>query len=105
LPFAEQAVQHDPTSFPARNALGRLLLELEQTDRAIKELETGVKLAPDSPEMRFALARAYSRAGRKNEATKERAEFMRLDKLRRARREGLRSPIPAESGQTPSNPQ
>jgi tetratricopeptide (TPR) repeat protein len=99
LTFAEQAVQYDPNSFPARNALGRLLLELAQTDRAVKELETGVKLAPESPEMRFALARAYSRAGRKNEASRERAEFIRLDKLRRAHREGLRSPIPAESGQ------
>jgi tetratricopeptide (TPR) repeat protein len=101
LPFAEQAAQLDPNSFPARNALGRILLESGQTERAIKELETGVKLAPDSPEMHFALARAYSRAGRKNEAAKERAEFIRLDKIRRAQREGLQSPIPAEPGQTP----
>jgi len=105
LPFAEQASQLDPNSFPARNALGRILLELGQIERAIKELETGVKLAPDSPEMHFALARAYSRAGRKAEAAKERAEFMRLDKIRRAQREGLQSPIPAEPSQTPSNPQ
>jgi len=105
LPYAEQAAQLDPNSFPARNALGRILLELGQTERAIKELETGVKLAPDSPEMHFALARAYSRAGRKSEAAKERAEFMRLDKIRRGQREGLTSPIPAEPGHPPSNPQ
>ncbi len=104
LPFAEQAAQIDLASFPARNALGRILLELGETDRAIKELETGVKLAPDSPEMRFALGRAYSRAGKKVEAARERAEFIKLDKLRRARRDAPQSPIPPEPGQTPSNP-
>jgi tetratricopeptide (TPR) repeat protein len=104
LIFAEQAVEIDPNSFPSRNALGRILLELGQTERAIKELEAGVKLAPHSPEMRFALARAYSRAGRKTEAAKERAEFIRLDKLRNTQREGLPAPLPAESGQTPSIP-
>lgn len=102
LPFAEQAVAIDPNSFPVRNALGRLLLEAGQTERAIKELEIGVKIAPDSPEMRFALARAYSKAGRKAEAAKEREEFIKLDKIRRARREGPPANIPAtDSGQTP----
>jgi tetratricopeptide (TPR) repeat protein len=105
LPYAERAAQLDPNSFPARNALGRILLELGQTERAIIELETGVKLAPESPEMHFALARAYSRASRKSEAAKERAEFMRLDKIRRGQREGLQSPIPADPRQPPSNQQ
>jgi tetratricopeptide (TPR) repeat protein len=101
LPYAEQAVQLDPNSFAAHNALGRILLELEQTDRAIKELEAGMKLAPDSPEMHFALARAYSKAGRKPEATKARNEFMRLDKLRRSQRESQVGPTAPE---TPGNP-
>jgi Flp pilus assembly protein TadD len=54
--------------YAARNVLGRVLLEVGQTDRAIKELEEGVRLAPGSREMHFALARAYTRAGRKQEA-------------------------------------
>lgn len=88
LPYAEESVRLDPRSFAARNALGRSLLELGQTERAIRELETGVKLAPDSPDMHFALARAYARAGRKPEAARARAEFQRLDRIRRAALEG-----------------
>ena len=84
----------EPGSFAARNALGRILLELDQTARAIQELETGMKLAPDSPETCYALARAYARAGRKQEADRARAEFNRLDKLRRSLRE-----VPAGASQ------
>jgi len=78
LPLAERAVQLDPKMYPARNVLGRLLIELGQIDRAIKELEEGVKLAPSSPEMHFALARAYTRAGRKQDADRERDTFKAL---------------------------
>lgn len=105
LPLAEQAVQIDPNSFPARNALGRLLLELGQTERAIKELEAGVKLAPDSPEMHFALARAYSKAGRKTEAAHERAEFLKLDRMRRAQHERVPSAgAPTEGARKAAQP-
>ena len=89
LAYAEEAVKLAPQLFAAHNALGRILLEIGQTDRAIKELELGAKQAPDSPEMYFALARAYSKAGRKADADRARAEFMRLDKLRRANKENL----------------
>lgn len=61
--------------YPARNVLGRVLLELGQIDRAVKELEEGVRLAPSIPEMHFALARAYSRAGRRQDADREREIF------------------------------
>ncbi len=88
LPYAEEAVRLDPRSFAARNALGRSLLETGQTDRAIRELEIGLQLAPDSPDMHFALARAYARAGRKQEAARARAEFQRLDRIRREALEG-----------------
>jgi hypothetical protein len=50
-----------------------------------------VKLAPDSPEMHFALARAYTRAGRKQEAARARENFQRLDKLYRTQRDGPQS--------------
>jgi tetratricopeptide (TPR) repeat protein len=83
LPWAEKAVQLSPNLFPARNALGRILLDLGQVDRAIKELEAGVKLAPDSPEMHYALARAYTRAGRREDAAREREIFQRLEKSNR----------------------
>jgi tetratricopeptide (TPR) repeat protein len=100
-PYAEQAVKLDPSAFAARNALGRILLELGQTTRAIEELETGLKLAPDSPETCYALARAYTRAGRKQEANRARAEFNRLDKLRRGLREGQAAGSPAADSRVP----
>ncbi len=96
LPYAEQAVELAPRSFAAREAVGRLLLELGETQRAILELETGVKLAPDSPDAAYALARAYARAGRKEDAARMRAEFNRLDEMRRALTEGSQSAHEAE---------
>lgn len=88
LPYAEEAARLAPELFATHNALGRILLETGETERAIKELELGVKQASDSPEMYFALARAYARAGRPQDAAKARAEFAWLEKLRRAQREG-----------------
>jgi len=78
LPLAEKAVQLAPKMFPARNVLGRVLLELGQLDRAIKELEEGTRLAPNSPEMHYALGRAYRRAGREADAKREVALFQKL---------------------------
>ena len=78
LPLAEKAVQLAPKLYAARNVLGRVLLEVGQVERSIKELEEGVKLAPSSPEMHFALARAYTRAGRKADAARERETFKKL---------------------------
>lgn len=89
LPYAEAAVKLAPDLFATHNALGRILLEVGQTARAIQELELGVKQAPTSPEMHFALARAYAKAGRKADADRARADFMRLDKIRRAGKENM----------------
>ena len=63
-PWAQQAVDTAPTDFARRRALGQVLFELGDTAGAIEQLERGVKLAPDSPSLRFVLARAYQKAGR-----------------------------------------
>jgi predicted Zn-dependent protease len=78
LPLAEKSAQLAPKMYQARNILGRVLLELGQVDRAIKELEEGVRLQPSSPEMHFALAKAYTRVGRKQDADRERELFKQL---------------------------
>ena len=91
LPWARQAVTAAPNAFPARKALGQALLETGDIDGAIKELQTGITLAPDSPGLHFTLARAYQRAGRLEEATRERNEFTRLDRLARTQRSGAQS--------------
>ena len=103
LPLAERAVQLEPKMYPARNVLGRVLLELGQLDRSIKELEEGVRLAPSSPEMHFALARAYTRAGRKKDADREREIFRTLqDKEKQQDNPANTGSAPNQNTQKPS---
>ena len=90
-PWAERIIQLDPGNFAGRRALGQVLLETGDTVESIKQFETGVRLAPDSPSLHFMLARAYQKAGRQEEAERERAEFLRLDRLVRSQRQGARA--------------
>ena len=91
LPCAQQAAALVPNAFPAHKALGQALLDTGDVDGAIKELLIGIKLAPDSPGLHFTLARAYQRAGRNEDAAREREEFTRLDRLARTERSGSQS--------------
>jgi predicted Zn-dependent protease len=91
LPWAERAVAAAPNAFAARKVLGQALLETGDVDGSIKELLTGIKLAPESPGLYYTIARAYQRAGRLDDAEKARAEFTRLDKLARTQRTGAQS--------------
>jgi tetratricopeptide (TPR) repeat protein len=90
-PWAEQAATDDPGNFVAHRAMGQVLLETGDVEGAVRELEAGVKIAPDSPAMRFALARAYRRAGRAADADREQAKFIELDRLVRTQRTGAQS--------------
>ena len=90
-PHAEKAAELAPSLFVAHHALGRILFETGDADQAIQSLETAMKLAPDSPEVRFSLARAYAKAGRSEDAARERAEFLRLDQARQTIRSGPKS--------------
>jgi Flp pilus assembly protein TadD len=49
--------------------------------RAVEELETARRLAPNEPRIHFTLSRAYARAGRKAEADQSRETFVRLNKI------------------------
>jgi tetratricopeptide (TPR) repeat protein len=80
LPAAEKAVTLVPDVPAGRLVLGRALLDLERTDDAIVQLERAAALAPESAEVHFTLSRAYQRAGRTEDATREREEFLRLEK-------------------------
>jgi tetratricopeptide (TPR) repeat protein len=91
LPFARQAVEAAPKAFPARKALGQALLETGDVEGAIRELETGIELAPESPGLHFTVARAYQRAGRQDDAARARNEFTRLDRIARTQRSGAQS--------------
>jgi tetratricopeptide (TPR) repeat protein len=91
LPWAKRAAAAAPNAFPARKALGQALLETGDIDGAIRELQAGIKLAPESPGLHFQLARAYQRAGRLEDAARAREEFTRLDRLARTQRSGPQS--------------
>jgi tetratricopeptide (TPR) repeat protein len=88
--YAEKAVAAEPEFFAAHNALGRALLELDQVDRAIVELETAARLAPNSVQTYFSLARAYQKAGRTEDVKRARETFTRLDAALKAEREKTR---------------
>ena len=90
-PWAQKIVDLDPRDFAGRRALGQVLLETGDTGGSIAQLETGVRLAPDSPSMRFMLARAYQKAGRQEDAQRERTEFLRLDRIIRSKRQGVQA--------------
>ncbi len=76
--YGEKAVKAAPADFSAHVVLGRALLASDDAARAANELEQAVRLAPGSPEAHFSLGTAYARLGRKDDATREQAEFKRL---------------------------
>jgi tetratricopeptide (TPR) repeat protein len=86
--LAREVVAQTPGSFAGHLALGRALLELDRVGEAIPALERAVALAPESPQSHYSLALAYRRAGRTDDATRERKEFERLDALNRDREGG-----------------
>jgi tetratricopeptide (TPR) repeat protein len=88
LRWATQSVRNAPQSFVGRRVLGQIKLDLNDIAGAITELETAAKLEPDSPSVRYTLARAYQRAGRAADAKRERAEFLRLERLQQEQRGG-----------------
>jgi tetratricopeptide (TPR) repeat protein len=91
LSWATQAEAAAPDDFAARKVLGQALLDTGDADGAIAQLQAGIKLAPESPSLHFQLARAYQKAGRLEDANKERDEFTRLDRLARETKTGPQS--------------
>ena len=81
IPYAQRAVAAAPQFFAAHGVLGRLLANAGEVEKGVKELEIARQQAPDSPQVRFSLAAAYSLAGRKDDAARERAEFVRLKQM------------------------
>ena len=81
ISYAQRSVESDGQFFGAHAVLGKLLAGNGQVEQGIKELEIARQQAPDSPQVHFSLATAYSLAGKKQEAARERAEFARLRKL------------------------
>ncbi len=81
ISYARRAAVADPQFFGAHAVLGKLLTSTGEVEQGIKELEIARQEAPDSPQVHFTLATAYTMAGRTADAARERAEFTRLKKL------------------------
>ena len=85
---------------PARNrwighaAIGHAYLTMGETEKAIPELEASVKQQPDNASVHFYLEKAYRQAGRKADAQREKAEFVRL----KTQQDPLALPSPAGMG-------
>lgn len=90
-PYAEEAGRLAPDYFAAHVALGQVHFESNELQKAIAEFELAVTLAPESAQTHFVLSRAYARAGRTEDAERERAEFVRLDQIARRQRSGPQS--------------
>jgi len=78
---ARNAVRLAPLSAEARYVLGRALLATGDAAGAITELQTANEMMPNSPEIHFHLARAYSKAKQPDKAEDERATFARLNAI------------------------
>ena len=84
-------MQIAPDNFAGRQAYGQALLELNETDEAIKQLEAGVALADRQPELHFMLARAYQKAGRRPTRRRSAIRSRDLDTKARAKNQGSQS--------------
>ena len=80
LTYAQDAVKLGPQQPFAHYLLGLLLLDTDDYLKAIPELEIARKAFPRDSRLYLALGTAYSRAGRRQEATQARATFTRLTK-------------------------
>jgi Flp pilus assembly protein TadD len=58
--------------------MGQAQLNSDNVAAAVLELEAAVRLMPSNPPMRYLLSQAYRRAGRKEDAEKQLAEFRKL---------------------------
>jgi predicted Zn-dependent protease len=83
LPYAREAVRLQPDLPLGHYILGLLLLETDQVPDAISQLEIAKRKLPSEPGVYFALGKAYSSAGRKNDAARVRATFSRLNQQAR----------------------
>ncbi|HEY6339697.1 MAG TPA: tetratricopeptide repeat protein, partial [Candidatus Sulfotelmatobacter sp.] len=80
LPYAEKAVAQDPAFPTGQLVLGRALVETDDVKRGIEHLEKELQLEPNNLETHLALAKAYSKSGRKEDARRERLLCLEITK-------------------------
>ena len=78
LPYAQRAEEQKPMLPSAQLVLGRSLLETGELTGGTEHLEKALQLEPDNLETHLALAKAYSKSGRKEDARRERMLCLQL---------------------------
>lgn len=78
LPYAKRIAQTQPERAGTQLILGRALLDTGNLSAGIEHLEHGLKLEPDNLELHIALAKAYSKSGRDQDARRERALCLKM---------------------------
>jgi len=80
LQYAERARKLAPSSYAwlCDAEMGRALLAKDEPEKAVPLFEESVKMQPGNAQTHFYLEQAYRRAGRKTDAQREKAEFVRL---------------------------
>jgi tetratricopeptide (TPR) repeat protein len=72
LPYAQKSAAEQPTLPLAQLVLGRALVETSQVPDGLEHLEKALQMEPMNLEVHLALAKAYSKSGRNEEARHER---------------------------------
>lgn len=106
LPYALRAVEVAPGQAGPHLALGRILVETGKADEGIGQLELAERFDPDNSKVHFALAHAYQKVDRKEDAKKERERFLTLDAAEREKwgKETVPASAPADKpGDKPSD--
>ena len=78
LPYARKAVEEMPASAGAQLVLGRSLVKLSELKQGTDHLEQALQTDPENLEVHIALAEAYSRSGRSEDAQRERSMSLKL---------------------------
>jgi tetratricopeptide (TPR) repeat protein len=80
IPYAQEVVKLQPSYPFGHFLLGVLYFDSGDARSAIPELETAARMVPHEAQFQFVLSNAYTKVGRKQDAARARAAFLRLDK-------------------------
>lgn len=83
-----EVVKQNPTYADAFYQLGKLEMEQGDTKAAIANLETGIKLSPNSEYIHYQLSMAYRRDSRNEDAEREMQVYEAMKQRRRGNHEG-----------------
>jgi tetratricopeptide (TPR) repeat protein len=104
LPHARKAVAKDPALPSAQLVLGRALSESGDPKSGIEYLERTMQLQPDNLEVHLALAKAYAKVGRKEDARRERLLCLEMTKLETTKPEITKNEVTNNDAIPPTRP-